>query len=123
MKVLVTALVVLMASTAAASSNYISGKIQGASYVFNQTVQPKDAHDPVTALERDFVLRTSEGKVFFLTNVSRDMKVKAINRDLHVYGDVQDNGTIFVHRIAIKRGDRFVSLCDWNAKVEELSVP
>jgi hypothetical protein len=112
-------MMIILPSTVFASSNFIAGKIQGASYVFNHTVQPQSGNDPKAAMEREFVLQTAEGKVYFLLNVPRSMKIKAVNKDVRVYGDTKADGTIFVHQIMIKYGDSFVTLCDWDSKVKE----
>lgn len=121
MKQIIIALAVLLVIplNVFAETDYVAGKIQGASYVFNKTVQPKSADDPKVALERDFVLQTADGKVYFLPNVPRSMKVKAVNKDVRVYGEVKGDGTIFVHQITVKYGDEYILLCDWERKMKE----
>lgn len=103
------------------SQDYYSGKIQGASYVFNKTVQPTSSSDPKVILERDFVLQEAGGGVYFLVNVPRSMKIKAVNKDVRVYGEKDGNGKIFVHHIDYKIGDKFVALCDWEEKMKDLN--
>ena len=121
MKQMIVALVLLLIVplNAFAEADYVAGKIQGASYVFNKTVQPTSADDPKVALELDFVLQTADGKAYFLPNVPRNMKVKAVNKDVRVYGEVKDDGTIFVHQITVKYGDEYILLCDWERKMKE----
>ena len=121
MKKIIIALAVLLVLplSSLAETDYVAGKIQGASYVFNKTVQPTSADDPKVALECDFVLQTADGKAYFLPNVPRSMKVKAVNKDVRVYGQVKDNGTIFVHQVTVKYGDEYILLCDWERKMKE----
>ena len=117
--IIASALLLIVPLNAFAETDYVAGKIQGASYVFNKTVQPTSADDPKVALERDFVLQTTDGKAYFLPNVPRSMKVKAVNKDVRVYGQVKDDGTIFVHQISVKYGDQYILLCDWERKMKE----
>lgn len=103
------------------SQDYYSGKIQGASYLLNNSVQPTSASDPKVNLERDFVLQTEDGNIYFLTNVPRSMKVKAINKDVRVYGKKSGDGKIIVHHIDYKVGDAYVALCNYDEKMKDLS--
>jgi hypothetical protein len=111
--------VMITLPSAAFAADYIAGKIQGASYVFNKTVQPTGTDDPKVVLERDFVLQTTDGKAYFLPNVPRSMKTKAVNKEVRVYGDLNPNETIFVHQITMKYGKDFIPLCDWEKKAAE----
>ena len=117
--ILIIAMMIILPSTVFASSDFIAGKIQGARYVFNHTIQPLSGNDPKVALEREFVLQAADGKAYFLLNVPRGMKIKAVNKDVRVYGDTKADGTIFVHQIMIKYGDSFITLCDWDSKCKE----
>lgn len=116
---LIIAIMILLPLNSFADSSAIAGKIQGASYIFNKTVQPTGPDDPKAALEREFVLQTSDGKIYFLPNVPREMKVKAVNKEVRVYGDATKDGVIFVHQIMVKFGNEFVTLCDWDKKMKE----
>ena len=116
---IITVIAVLLPA-AALAQDYYSGKIQGASYVFNQTVQPLSSKDLKVNLERDFVLQGADGNVYFLSNVPRSMKVKAVNKEVRVYGEENGTGNLFVHHIDCKVGDKYVALCNWEDKVEGL---
>lgn len=113
--------VALVLPAVAFSQEVYSGKIQGASYVFNKTAQPLSSKDPKVNLERDFVLQGADGSVYFLSNVPRSMKVKAVNKEVKVYGEDDGNGKIFVHHIDFKVGDKYVALCNWEEKIQDLS--
>lgn len=102
-----------------AADDYIEGKIQGASYVFNKTVQPTSPVDPKVVLERDFVLQATNGKIYFMPNVPREMKIRGVNKTVRVYADDKKDGTIFVHSIMVKTGDGFTALCNWDEKFTE----
>ncbi len=103
------------------SQNYFSGKIQGANYVFNNGVQPTSSNDPKVRFERDFVLQSEDGSVYFLNNVPRYMKIKAVNKDVRVYGKNDGNGKIIVHHIDYKIGDKYAKLCNWEEKMQDLT--
>lgn len=119
-KIIVLMLVGLFAVPAMSlAQDYIEGKIQGASYVFNKTVQPESSDDPKVDLEREFVLQTNSGQVFFLVNVPRSMKVKSVNKTVRVYGEKPLGQRIFVHHIDIKENGKFKRLCDWDEKCRE----
>ena len=119
-KIIVLMLVGLFAVPAMSlAQDYIEGKIQGASYVFNKTVQPESSDDPKVALERDFVLQTNSGQVFFLVNVPRSMKVRSVNKTVRVYGEKPLGQRIFVHYIDIKENGKFKRLCDWDEKCRQ----
>ena len=113
---LIIATMLILPSFAFAASDYMEGTIQGAGYVFNKTVQPISAADPKVVMERDFVLQAENGMVYFLSNVPRDMKVKAVNRTVRVFGDDRGDGTLFVHRIMVKNGNEYITLCNWDKK-------
>jgi hypothetical protein len=113
--------VALVLPAVALSQEVYSGKIHGASYVFNKTVHPLSSKDPKVNLERDFVLQGADGSVYFLSNVPRSMKVKAVNKEVKVYGEDDGNGKIFVHHIDFKVGDKYVALCNWEEKIQDLS--
>jgi hypothetical protein len=57
---------VLFTSTAWSDSGFIEGKIQGASYVFNHTIQVNGPDDPKIVMENDFVLQAKGNKPIFL---------------------------------------------------------
>lgn len=120
---LTVSILLMAAAVSFADSNVFEGKIQGASYVFNKTVQITSANDPKMVLEPDFVLQAKDGKVYFLPNVPRSMKTKAVNSDVKVYGTLERSGaqgnTLFVHHIDVKYGDRYIKLCDWDEKAAE----
>jgi hypothetical protein len=59
--------------------------------VFNHTIQPTSPDDPKIVMENDFVLQAKGNKVYFLTNVPKSMKTKAVNKDVRVYGKVKEN--------------------------------
>jgi hypothetical protein len=102
------------------SQDKFEGKIQGASYVFNQTVQPIKSDDPKVRIERDFVLLASDGSVYFLPNVPRSMKIKAVNKEVRVYGKKDGAMNILVHHINYKINDRYVALCNYEERIKEL---
>ncbi len=119
--ILIMVAIAIVLPGVAFSQDYFSGKIQGANYVFNNGVQPTSSSDPKINLERDFVLQAEDGSVYFLKNVPRYMKVKAINKDVRVYGKNAGNGKIMVHHIDYKIGDKYVALCNWKKKMQDLS--
>lgn len=120
---LVLSLMAIIAVNANAAETVFEGKIQGASYVLNHTVQATSANDPKLVLEPDFVLQAKDGAVYFLPNVPRSMKTKAINNEVKVYGTATKLGTegntIFVNHIDVKYGDKFVPLCNWEEKTRD----
>lgn len=113
--------VTILIPAIAYSQDYYSGKIQGASYVYNKTVQPTSSSDPKVNLELDFVLQATDGTIYFLENVPRPMKVKAVNKEARVYGEKKTNGVLFVHHIDYEIGGKFVPLCNWAEKVESIN--
>jgi ABC-type nitrate/sulfonate/bicarbonate transport system substrate-binding protein len=120
---LVLSLMAIIAANANAAETLFEGKIQGASYALNHTVQATSANDPKLVLEPEFVLQTKDGSVYFLPNVPRSMKTKAINTDVKVYGTATKTGsegnTIFVNHIDVKYGDKYVPLCNWEEKIRD----
>lgn len=116
---LILAVMFMIPCVAMAGSSYIEGKIQGASYVFNKTVQATSAADPKVEMEREFVLQATDGKVYFMPNVPREMKVKGVNKTVRVYGEDKGDGILFVHGIMIKTDAGYSTLCNWDEKFNE----
>ena len=97
----------------AKTNTQINGTIQGASYVINQTIQPMSSDDPNAALERDFVLQCDDGSYYFLPNLTRGEKVRFLNQEVTVSGDVTKN-QIVTHRIYQNKAGRSIAVYGWN---------
>jgi hypothetical protein len=117
----VVAAIALVFPIVAFPQDIFEGSIQGASYVLNQTVQPISSNDPAVRIERDFVLLASDGSVYFLPNVPRNMKIKAVNKEVMVYGKEDGAKNILVHHINYKINDRYVALCNYEERMKELN--
>ena len=95
----------------------ITGTIQGAGYVINHTVQPMSSDDLNARLERDFVLQCDDGSYYFMPNLTRGLKLKFINQEVTVSGEVTKN-QIIAHSFSKDAAGRALTVYDWDKEME-----
>ena len=100
--------------SASAQTKTITGTLTG----FNCFVQgytcPIDKKDPMLGLEKDFVLVTSEGNHYFLTNLGLGLKASHALETVTVTGDVNERyKTIKVNEFEV--GGKVV----WSQKMQD----
>ena len=115
LKILIILLIGALAFTANAFSEKITlnGTIKGASCVINKTYCAEDNSDPHLALENTFVLVDDTNNYFFLSNLGKIMKMKLINKKIHVEGK-KSGQTIYVAAVYDERNNK---IWDW-AKIQ-----
>jgi len=91
------------------------GVIKGANSVICNAPGPKDSSDPLANLERDFVLTTTSGQHYFLTNVYKHTKKMCVNKNVRVVGKQIDN-TICVDRLEVLKNNKYVLI--WSRDAE-----
>lgn len=116
--VLTLALTIITAGSASAFEQF-EGTIEGASSVINKTRAAIDANDPHIALERDFVLVTSDGAYLFMPNLNRTLKKASYMKNVRVSGK-QNGLSIWVDRLEINENNRYVCVWDWKEQTEEM---
>lgn len=105
------ALSLLLAGCLAAGATQaetFTGRINGHSCAHGGEVCPIDRLDPHVVLERDFVLQTSDGTYYFMTNLPRDVKVRHVLSEAKVEGALNPRyNTLTVEALQVKQGDAY----------------
>ena len=106
---LLSALAALLLPLAASAETVtLTGKMNGLNCVLTGYVCPVDKKDPVKALETDFVLQTPDGKFYYLTNLSRDVKATYFLDSVEVTGNLNEKyDAIQVDALKVFQGNAY----------------
>jgi len=120
-KILMFALVisVLAMTPVIASAASVEGSVQGYQCVTQGTTCPVGYEDPMAAVERVFVVLSSEemGKYYFVPNVDRAALARHINERVKVTGKMSMKyNSIAATKIEAFQGGKWVTV--WTAKME-----
>ena len=114
-KILIISLIGALAFSANVFSEKITlnGTIKGASCVINKTYCPEDYSDPHLALENTFVLVDDTNNYFFLSNLGKIMKMKLLNKKIHLEGS-KSGQTIYVTSVYNFKNNKIMhKIWDW----------
>jgi hypothetical protein len=90
------------------SAETLSGWINGHDCAEQAHACPIDKLDPHVQLESDFVLVVGDEEYYFLTNLSRDLKVRHVLDKVMVVGDVNKKyNSVDVSELKVREGDDF----------------
>ena len=112
------AALLLLPLAANAESVTMTGKMNGLNCVLTGYVCPVDKKDPIKALETDFVLQTPDGKFYYLTNLSRDVKASYFLDSIEVSGELNSKyDAIQVDALKVRQGDAYKTV--WSQKMHQ----
>jgi hypothetical protein len=106
--VLVVSVVLVMPVVAIAKSHATTfkGNIQGALCVLNGKKCPPDDLDAHLLIENNFVLLASDGKYYYLPNLSRSVKLRYATKDVQVTGKSKGE-SIIVDKLEVKEDGKY----------------
>lgn len=114
------ALFVVPGMTSAKTHTPVNGTIQGAGCVIKQTVHPLGSNEPKAALERDVVLQCDDGSYYFLPNLPRTLKLKYLNQEITISGELRDKSLI-AHQPYQDKTDPTQPVYDWEKEMAGLN--
>ncbi len=71
----------------------IEGRLNGLACASKGEMCPTDKDDPHVLLERDFVIQTEDGKIFYITNMDWKTKLRYVLRMVRVVGEFSDRSS------------------------------
>ncbi len=93
----------------------LKGTIKGANTALYNLPGAESDSDPRAAAENDFVLSTTNGKNYFLTNVPRSVKVFNIGKDVVATAKKRTNG-LWVDRFEVLENNKYKLVWGWKAE-------
>jgi hypothetical protein len=84
----------------------LKGTIEGALCVLNGKKCPPDDLDAHLLIENNFVLLSSDGKYYYLPNISRKVKLRYVGKDIRITGQVKGE-SIIVDTLETKESDQY----------------
>jgi hypothetical protein len=84
----------------------IKGNSQGALCVLEGKKCPPEDLDAHLLIENNFVLLASDGKYYYLPNLSRNVKARYAGKDVQITGKVKGE-SIIVNKLEIKTGGMY----------------
>lgn len=103
----------------AASMNMstVEGRLNGLECASHGETCPTDKLDPHLASERDFVVQTSDGKYYFITNLDRAIKARHVLEMVQVKGEMSSRfNAITASELSVKKGGSYVKT--WSVAME-----
>lgn len=94
----------------------LKGTIEGALCVLNGKKCPPDDLDAHLLIENNFVLLASDGKYYYLPNLSRKVKLRYVAKDVRITGKVKGE-SIIVDTLEAKEGDKYKLV--WSKKKQK----
>jgi hypothetical protein len=94
----------------------LKGTIEGALCVLNGKKCPPDDLDAHLLIENNFVLLASDGKYYYLPNLSRKVKLRYVTKDVRITGKVKDE-SIIVDTLEAKEGGKYKLV--WSEKKQK----
>ena len=105
--------------TSAAMAETFNGTFSGAFCTFySNTCSVSEGH---IALEKDFVLNTTDGKTYFVLNVDRSLKVRYINDKIRVIGKIK-NDLIIAESVQVNKGGKYMTVWTMDEEVKEMNI-
>lgn len=102
---LVSAVMVLSgAAFAKTHTETREGTIEGALCVLSGKKCPPDDLDAHLLIENNFVLLASDGKYYYLPNISRNVKIRYVGKEIRITGQVKGESIIVDTMEAKKNG-------------------
>ena len=98
------ALIVPGVAFAKTHTTTLEGTIEGALCVLSGKKCPPDDLDTHLLIENNFVLLASDGKYFYLPNISRKVKLRYVGKDIRITGQVKGESIIVDTLEAKERG-------------------
>ena len=101
--------VVLIAPAAAIAKTHattLKGTIEGALCVLEGKKCPPEDLDAHLLIENNFVLLTSDGKYYYMPNLSRNVKVRYAGKDVQITGKVKGE-SIIVNKLEVKEDGKY----------------
>jgi len=111
--------VLAMTPVIASAASSVEGSVQGYQCVTQGTTCPVGYEDPLAAVERVFVILSSEkmGKYYFVPNVDRAVLARHINERVKVTGKMSMKyNSIAATEIEAFQGGKWVTV--WTARME-----
>jgi hypothetical protein len=84
----------------------LRGTIEGALCVLNGKKCPVHDLDAHLLIENNFVILASDGKYYYLPNLSRSVKARYMGKDIQITGKVKGE-SIIVDKLEVKEGDKY----------------
>jgi hypothetical protein len=94
----------------------LKGTIEGALCVLNGKKCPPDDLDAHLLIENNFVLLASDGKYYYLPNLSRKVKLRYVAKDVRITGKIKGE-SIIVDTLEAKEGDKYKLV--WSEKKQK----
>jgi len=94
----------------------LKGTIEGALCVLNDKKCPPDDLDAHLLIENNFVLLASDGKYYYLPNLSRKVKLRYVAKDVRITGKVKGE-SIIVDSLEAKEGGKYKLI--WSKKKQK----
>ena len=104
--ILFAALIVPGAVIAKTHATTLKGTIEGALCVLNGKKCPPDDLDAHLLVENNFVLLASDGKYYYLPNLSRKVKLRYVAKEVRITGKVKGE-SIIVDTLEAKEGGKY----------------
>ena len=106
--VLAVTMALIVPAVAIAKSNVktFKGTIEGALCVIEGKKCPPDDLDAHLLIENNFVLLASDGKYYYLPNLSRTIKARYVGKKVWVTGKMKGE-SIIVDKLEVKGGDKY----------------
>jgi hypothetical protein len=100
------ALIVPTAAIAKTDVRAFKGTIEGALCVLEGKKCPPDDFDAHLLIENNFVLLASDGKYYYLPNLSRTIKARYAGKDVLITGKAKGE-SIVVNKLEVKEGGKY----------------
>ena len=94
----------------------LKGTIEGALCVLNGKKCPPDDLDAHLLIENNFVLLASDGKYYYLPNLSRKVKLRYVAKDVRITGKIKGE-SIIVDSFEAKEGGKYKLI--WSKKKQK----
>ena len=100
------ALIVPAAAIAKTDVRTFKGTIEGALCVLDGKKCPPDDLDAHLLIENNFVLLASDGKYYYMPNLSRNVKTRYVGKDVQITGKVKGE-SIIVDKLEVKKDGKY----------------
>jgi hypothetical protein len=100
------ALIVPAAAIAKTDVRTFKGTIEGALCVLDGKKCPPDDLDAHLLIENNFVLLASDGKYYYMPNLSRNVKTRYAGKDVQITGKVKGE-SIIVDKLEVKKDGKY----------------
>jgi hypothetical protein len=106
--VLAVTMALIVPAVAIAKSNVktFKGTIEGALCVLEGKRCPPDDLDAHLLIENNFVLLASDGKYYYMPNLSRNVKARYAGKDVRITGKAKGE-SIIVNKLEVKEGGKY----------------